>query len=679
MNNKLTTSFTAGALALAVMGTALPVSSVYAQTTTQTQAQLQAQITALLAQIQQLQAQVAVQYGTASSITLTRNLSLGMTGSDVKALQQFLNSDPATAVALSGVGSKGNETTYFGPATQAAVIKFQNKYKSEVLTPAGLAYGNGYVGPMTRAKINALGTPTVTTPVVTTPTTPTTPTTETPTTPVVVGTEGDITVTRSGEHVSTLELTGNYDEIYGFQVKADDSDMTINRIDFMFDKEPWKYIDTFVLYHNGDKVATIKASKDTLSEVNDEYRLRFNSLEVVVKDGDKDTFVLEAKALKSLSTSRQADDLTVYVPEKGIRAIDTQKLTSQEPTTSLVARTFDFRDAEGDGSIVVTRHRNSPDSGLIEVSATKNMSDIVLVLDAKVKSSDITLQKLYVKVDSSVSDVTKVVRRLSVVHDGDVIATESVIKNGTTAITGRDEDGNTYTIIEANEYYVYFDDLGDIEIDEGDRTEVTLRAEFNKANGSNYSNGTTVNFIARHMTGENSNGEDIINGDLTVGSNETFTLTSDGVTSAVTENSAKVSGKDNQHGIYTLALTVTPFGDDIYLARSTERQLGTTTAGTAGVEYSLENGALSLYAHGSATGVINVKGAKEVGSYFKLNEGETYTITLDVTLDNRSATADSYRMQLETLRYRIGATDGNEAEVTTGFTSYKTKHIYVQS
>ncbi len=84
------------------------------------------------------------------------NMSVGSTGEMVRELQKFLNSDPTTVVALSGSGSSGSETTYFGPATRAAVIKFQNKYKAEVLTPAGLAVGNGFVGAFTRAKLNLI-------------------------------------------------------------------------------------------------------------------------------------------------------------------------------------------------------------------------------------------------------------------------------------------------------------------------------------------------------------------------------------------------------------------------------------------------------------------------------------------------------------------------------------------
>jgi len=40
--------------------------------------------------------------------------------------------------------------------TQQAVIRFQEKYASEILTPLGLPNGTGYVGAATRSKINQL-------------------------------------------------------------------------------------------------------------------------------------------------------------------------------------------------------------------------------------------------------------------------------------------------------------------------------------------------------------------------------------------------------------------------------------------------------------------------------------------------------------------------------------------
>ena len=65
-----------------------------------------------------------------SSTTYTKNLSLvrdlyvGSVGNDVIALQKFLNSN-GYIVAVSGLGSVGNESTYFGSLTQQALSKWQ--------------------------------------------------------------------------------------------------------------------------------------------------------------------------------------------------------------------------------------------------------------------------------------------------------------------------------------------------------------------------------------------------------------------------------------------------------------------------------------------------------------------------------------------------------------------------
>ena len=91
-------------------------------------------------------AQVAFNY--------TRNLTVGSVGEDVRALQRFLNSE-GFAVATTGAGSPGNESTRFGPRTRDALIRFQLAVN---ISPA-----RGFFGPITRGRIMALTTTTITT------------------------------------------------------------------------------------------------------------------------------------------------------------------------------------------------------------------------------------------------------------------------------------------------------------------------------------------------------------------------------------------------------------------------------------------------------------------------------------------------------------------------------------
>lgn len=112
-------------------------------------ADLQTRIAELTKLIQQLQAQLlTIQSGGSQWChTFNTNLRIGDSGSEVDALK--------TALAKENLGALANQSE-FNEEMASLVSGFQEKYRSEILTPNRLQRGTGYVGPSTRKKLNQL-------------------------------------------------------------------------------------------------------------------------------------------------------------------------------------------------------------------------------------------------------------------------------------------------------------------------------------------------------------------------------------------------------------------------------------------------------------------------------------------------------------------------------------------
>lgn len=139
-----------GFLVALVMLISLPINTSAYFTDADVMEELRSQITSLLAQVKQLQAQLATLKPTNTACyTFNANLGVGNSGEDVKSLR--------SALAQSGtkVIGEGREDL-FDEFVASAVSAFQEKYRSEILTPAGLSNSTGYVGARTRAKLNQL-------------------------------------------------------------------------------------------------------------------------------------------------------------------------------------------------------------------------------------------------------------------------------------------------------------------------------------------------------------------------------------------------------------------------------------------------------------------------------------------------------------------------------------------
>jgi len=81
---------------------------------------------------------------------LKNNLYFGLTSPEVSCLQQFLKTQGKE------IYPQGRITGFFGSLTQMAVIRFQEKYKKEILFPLKIEKGTGFVGFLTRSKINQM-------------------------------------------------------------------------------------------------------------------------------------------------------------------------------------------------------------------------------------------------------------------------------------------------------------------------------------------------------------------------------------------------------------------------------------------------------------------------------------------------------------------------------------------
>jgi len=89
-----------------------------------------------------------------ATVLLTLTRKVGEEGTDIKALQVFLNTH-GFIITTSGLGAPGNETIYFGLKTQQALARFQESYAADILVPNNLTKGTGFLGNATLKKINS--------------------------------------------------------------------------------------------------------------------------------------------------------------------------------------------------------------------------------------------------------------------------------------------------------------------------------------------------------------------------------------------------------------------------------------------------------------------------------------------------------------------------------------------
>lgn len=592
------------------------------------------QIAALLAQIESLKG------GASASTTFTMDLTLGSTGAEVTALQNWLISK--------GYSIPAGATGYFGAQTQSALASYQ--------AAVGISPAAGYFGPITRAKVNAAGGSTGST----------------------GGSTGGNTGGLSGGEASLGTVdgsSGDDDEVEEgasaqvaeFEFDVDDADVRLSRVDLEFETtnngtteedEPWDTFDTITLLtEDGDEIASEDVSDEDewLESDTSPYSFRFTGLDEVFEADETAVIVVEVETQSSVDGADETNSWTIDVANDGIRAIDGEGL-DQYTGESNDGVTFDVVE-EGQGEALnVNTSSEDPDSTTLKVKDDASSEwYTVFVFELESEESDI-------EIDSIPVDFT--------VSSGELVS--SVINDAKLVIDGEEFDNFDFTTAGDAFGSTTFDLDGDLTIGADEEVTVEVMVKFAAANGSNYDEGDT---IQASVVGANIDAEGT--DDITPDGNatgETHTLAVDGLVAELVETDVDVDTDSTpDEGTFRITVALTAFGDDIYVATTTTEDSSLSSVGAStGWNYDL-TGTTTTQADTSVDSTADSTTPVAGISYFLIEEGETEEFTLSVV--GRSGTSIFSSLKLGAIQYGTTTSTAYSQTLYVEENDYKTDSV----
>jgi len=626
--------------------------------------ELETQIADLLAQIEALQTQLTALGGApAAACTFTRNLYPGMSGADVKCLQQYLNGAGYT-VAASGAGSAGNETEYYGSLTQAAVGAWQDAN--------GVAYGayKGYFGPVSQAKFTAVAPAEEE---------------EEEEEEALEGGAGSITITALSTYgAETVGENESDVKVSAFEIKADsesDVDITsmkieLNEQDTGDSEDIDDYAESVSIWMGSENVGEVDA--DEFSESGDNVWTKSISLDnAIVRAGETEEFFLVITALPNLDTGdMDSDDWQIGVSnirfKDGEGVVTTESLTldiDDNVVDDTVEEEFDFASFATAANVELKVALNDDDDDINEAhvinveSGTTDTDDVkILSFTLEADGSDINIDQIPVLITTTgETDESAIIKSTHLLHDGEEITTESVTAGGAVTFDDLDIDINDGDI----EEFMVTVDLQDLTgaLDVGDTVKVELTA-------------TEVNAIVA----EDESGEDLGAADLTgTAAGEasevrdvSFNVELESAT-AVKSHAGDISNtSDSDQGTFTITFSVTAFDGSIYIDGTKPIEAGGNN------ECDLDVVGTDNYIDSSITSPTGATMSGEINAdaRFLVKEDDTERFTITFVTE---AYADGlFQVSLENIRYALTDTDG-DISYTFGLEDFVTDSLSMQN
>lgn len=645
--------------------------------------ELQVSINSLLTQLAGLQAQLAALGGGTGTITCVtpsfiNNLSQGQTGEEIRCLQKVLNSDSATKVADSGAGSPGYETTYFGPLTFAGVVKFQNKYAAEILTPLGLTAGTGFVGAATRAKLNTLLSGLVT------PVTPPTGCTSDAqcgaaymcSAAVCVlrptgGKEGSITALISATPASgiTTYAGSNDVAVVAADVKATGSDIVVNRVDLNFTSRPWLYVTKISVYDGATLAGSTDVTQSNTTEVTvgSSYYVRVEGLNILIPVGTAKTITAKVNVIMAAGDTTQ--DMVINFPMNAFRGTDGAGIAQYTPAAAAGLATRTFTVTTGDAGVVeLSTATTNPIERAELVGETATTENIpLLAINLKAKYNGVVVRTLGFDTFES-SSLANIISTYKLYDGTTAIASTSSVAAGT---PGAIFENLTLSIPKDTTKTIWLkaDVLKTTDhFSEGESASATMALASTSAGNNRgiYAEDATT-FAQSAITGSAATGKTayfyVKAPSLVLGATSITPVTGTSGSSTPQEASAQI------------AFSVTAKGADIFM------RLASSTAASSGIVAQTDAGAAST----TLTQVFSSNA--EEGTYtWKVPIDTTKTFTVQGSLVDTGqfvAVGTDYFDRMSILDIKWALSDSNvETDYTTwtwGFTDFRTPQILLKA
>jgi peptidoglycan hydrolase-like protein with peptidoglycan-binding domain len=338
-----------------------------------------ATVAELQAMIASLSAQIAALSGTPSTpagVTFTSNLTVGSTGAEVTALQNF----------LIGKGYNTLATGYFGPMTKAALAAYQ--------TAKGITPAVGYFGPLTRASVNGEA------PVVVTPGTPSTGTGIT--TP---GVEGTLTLTSSNSGLASSIYEGDdMVKVLGLKLEAKSSDISVQRVKIDLGDSTAIYnkiLNKIYVMDGSTVLASSDLNSSTVVKDGSTYYITLTGFNALVKKDTSKVLTVAVDVKDSIDSTDASVSRTIRTADQAVRGVDGAGLDEYTGTVGISTKTFTVAATLVDSATLKTSlNTASPKATTIIASAGANQDEAdkvtALIFNVKAEKDDILINELSV-------------------------------------------------------------------------------------------------------------------------------------------------------------------------------------------------------------------------------------------------------------------------------------------